>query len=108
MAAPAVLGIYSEAASNNDYITGPIIVTFATIAINEATRPCRWGVFVSGAWLVLAPFVLGHWRSEPMAAGSDIIAGCLAMVFALIRGRIEGKYGGGWRMLWKGNAEQGP
>ena len=101
MAAPTVLQVDSNGASNNNHITGPIIVTFATIAINEATRPCRWIVFVAGLWLVFAPFVIGHWSSEPMGAGSDIASGCVCMVFALVRGKIEGKYAGGWSMLWR-------
>ena len=101
MAAPSILDVASKAAANSDHITGPIIVTFATIAINEATRPCRWVVFISGVWLLLAPFVLGFWSTEPKAAASDIIAGCLCMTFALFRGKITGTYNGGWSMLWK-------
>ena len=108
MSAPVVLDICSEAAANNDYITGPLIVTFAAVALNEATRPLRWVVLLAGVWLLIAPFLLGHWVSEPAAAGSDIIAGCLAMVFPWVRGRIEGGYGGGWSSLWrKGGGEPG-
>ena len=103
MSAPGILGILSERACNNNYIVGPIIVTFATVALNEATRPCRWVVFVAGIWLMVAPFVLGHWVSEPTAAWSDIVAGGLATIFPLFRGKITGSYDGGWTMLWKGS-----
>lgn len=102
MAAPALLQYQSEAAINNAHITGPVIATFSTIAIWEATRPCRWMSFAGGLWMILAPFVLGHWQSEIQAASSDILAGAAVAVVSLFRGKIEGRYGGGWSVLWKG------
>ena len=107
MTSPAVLGTAFERVANHDYITGPIIVTFAAVALSEATRPCRWVVLIAGAWLIFAPFVLGHWTSEPAVARSDILAGCLAMIFPWFGGRVSGRYGGGWSALWRGDQARG-
>ena len=72
MASPAVLD-YADPARANDRIIGPIVASMATIAIWEVTRPLRWVNVVLGAWLLIAPWLLGHlpdarWNS--LAAGS--------------------------------------
>lgn len=101
MAAPAVLDFDSVRAENNDHITGPLIVTFAAIALCEVTRPCRWIAFLCGAWLLMAPFLLGYWASEPPAAISDILSGGVSLVLSLFPGRIKSRFGGGWSALWR-------
>ena len=98
MAAPAVLG-YSNPAATNDHIAGPIAATFAVIACWEATRLLRWVNLAVGCWLVLAPWILGYGPSIPIV--NDMLAGLLLAATAFVKGRIEGRYGGGWSVLWK-------
>lgn len=108
MAAPAILGYNSEAAIHNARITGPLIITFAIIAIAEPTRPCRWMVFLAGLWLMASPFILGHWNQEILPASSDIASGAFAAVFSLFPGRPKNRFDGGWSMLWKGTSPNPP
>ena len=66
MMSPAVLG-YADPARANDRIIGPIVASLATIAMWEVSRPLRWVNVVLGAWLLVAPWLLGHIR--PLVAG---------------------------------------
>ena len=59
MTAPDLLG-YGEPARMNDYIVGPLVVSFAVIAVAETTRSLRWGNVALGMWLVLAPLFLRY------------------------------------------------
>lgn len=97
MAAPAVLR-YGPPASTNDRIVGPIVASLAIIAIWEPTRPLRWINVLLGAWLLLAPWILGYEGSAETM--NSLFAGFLIVGFALIRGRIKERYGGGWSYLW--------
>ena len=98
MVAPGLLG-YGAAASDNGHIVGPVIATFSTIACWEATRVVRKWNFPLGIWLILAPWVLGYELNQAII--SDMLCGLMILAFASIRGQINGKYGGGWRVLWK-------
>ncbi len=96
MAAPAVLG-YGGVAATNDRITGPLVATFAWIAISAVMRPLRWAVLAVGAWVALAPVVLG--LSGP-ARLNGVATGILLVALALVRGRIHDRFGGGWRAVY--------
>lgn len=87
--------------SNHDRIVGPLIALFAIMAITQATRPLRFGVLALGAWLLIAPFVLGYWDSEPLARNNDMIVAVICISVSLVRGKITEQFGGGWRVLWK-------
>jgi hypothetical protein len=96
MAAPAVLG-YGPPGSHSDHIVGPLVVTFACIALWEATRPMRWVCLPLGVWLVAAPWVLGH----PVAGQISSVATGMAIAgLSFLGGRISRQFGGGWSMLW--------
>ena len=99
MAAPAVLG-YGAPAETSDRIAGPLIATFAIVAIWEATRPCRWVCFVAGLWLVAAPFLLGYGLGH-VATPNSIAVGAAVAALATHKGPIEERFDGGWSMLWK-------
>lgn len=101
MAAPAVLG-YGGAAATNDRIVGPLVITFATVAIWEATRQLRRANIVCGAWLLVAPWLLGF---PTVATLNSTLVGAAVMGLALIQGEITGRYGGGWSRLWTTPAE---
>jgi hypothetical protein len=98
MAAPAVLA-YGRPASTNDYIIGPIVSTFACIALWEATRAVRWVNLPLGLWLIAAPLVLGH----PQAgAVNSVLCGIAIAVLSCLGGRAEQRFGGGWAAVWRG------
>ena len=95
MAAPDVLS-YSGPSATSDRIVGPLIVTFAAIAVGESTRPVRWWVAPLGVWLVIAAWAL----SPPSSAFVlELVAGFLAVLLSLVRGPIHERMGGGWRAL---------
>ncbi len=97
MAAPAVLG-YGAPASDNDWIFGPVIATFAIIAWWEATRPvARWNLPL-GLWLLLAPWVLGY--AATAAIVNSMVVGLLVAVPSTRTGQVKKSYGGGWSVLW--------
>lgn len=98
MAAPAVLG-YGGPAATNDRIVGPLAVTFSLIAIWEATRGLRWGNLLLGLWLLAAPWLLDGFA--PRAVLASLAAGALLAAFALVKGRISQRFGGGWAALWR-------
>lgn len=58
MAAPAVLGAAGGAAAS-DHLAGPLVTTFAVVALAEVGRPVRSLNLPLGAWVAAAPWVLG-------------------------------------------------
>ena len=64
----------------------------------------QWGVF-STVWEPFfgggsrAPWALGY--GTPLARVNSDLTGALLIVFALVRGRIKQRYGGGWSSLFK-------
>jgi hypothetical protein len=96
MAAPELLG-HRDPARTNDHIIGPLVFTVACMALFEATRNVRRANTFLGAWLLLAPLVLGYPTApflNSLATGSGVL------LLSLVRGRVKGQYGGGWAVLW--------
>jgi hypothetical protein len=91
MASPALFGSGGMAA-NSDHLVGALIVTFAGIALAEVTRAVRFVNLLAGAWLVVAPWILGgaaagaHWNG--------LLVGLAVMISSLPRGPIRERYGG--------------
>lgn len=103
MVAPALLG-FDAAASDNGHIAGPLIVTFSTIALWEATSAVtKWNLPIA-IWLLAAPWVLGYDMWLPTA--NDMISGALILTLSLQKRTIKKRYGGGWSALW--NKENQP
>jgi hypothetical protein len=96
MAAPAVLD-YAGAARTNDRIVGPIVASLAVIAIWETTRSLRWANLPLGGWLLIAPWVLGY---PADATWNSLVVGALLLALGLVRGPVNGHFGGGWSALW--------
>lgn len=99
MAAPAVFGS-PKFISTNFQIAGPLIISFATIAIWQATRPLRWVNLVLGAWLIVSPLVLGYGSIEAI---NSVVVGVAVALLSLVRGTIDKPFDGGWSMIWKGS-----
>jgi hypothetical protein len=97
MAAPAVLG-YGRPAATVDYIVGPLVATFACIAVWEATRPIRWLNLPLGLLLMTGPWLLGY----PLQAKVNSTAvGLVVAALSCVRGASRHKFDGGWSMLWR-------
>jgi hypothetical protein len=97
MAAPAGIG-YGRPASTSDHIVGPLVATFACIALWEATRALRWTNLPLGLWLVVAALPLGH---PPWGMLNGIVCGTTIAVLSCLGGRTEQRFGGGWASLWR-------
>lgn len=97
MAAPSVLG-YGAPAATIDRIFGPLIATFAIVAITEATRPARHVNLVLGVGLAIASLVAGG-GTTPILTGA--IAGALVAALSRVRGVREHDLAGGWSALWR-------
>lgn len=112
MAAPAVLNYGSDhPAGINDRIIGPLVVTFAVVAMSEVLFPLRRANYALGAWLLIAPWVLGYLGGPVSAIVNSLVVGVLIIVFARIPGKQSHAYAGGWSSLLPGRqlyAEQRP
>lgn len=97
MAAPDILG-YDRPAADNDRIVGPILATFACVAIWEITRSLRWVNLLLGLWLILAPWVLGF---PTDATINSTAVGAVVTALPFVRGRMTHRFGGGWTSLWR-------
>lgn len=113
MVAPAVLG-YSSAledagafrADSIDRVFGPLIITFATVAIWPELRPLRWANTALGALLVLAGAALPAWLPyTATATASQIATGAVVLAVATVRGRVDTRSGGGWRSVWRSDVD---
>ncbi len=104
MAAPAILD-YAGAARINDRIVGPLVVSFAFVAIWGVLRPLRWVNLVLGAWLIVAPWALFYGLVPTI---NSLVVGVLLMLLSTVRGKIKERYGGGWSSLWTGDFDHEP
>jgi hypothetical protein len=96
MAAPDALS-YAGLADDHDRVVGPVIATFACVAIWDATRPLRWVNFVIALWMLLAPWLLGF----PQAATiNTMLCGAAVAALSWVRGKLRHQFDGGWRAVW--------
>jgi hypothetical protein len=98
MISPGLLQ-FEKAASDNNYIVGPLVLTFAITALWEVNRSARYFNIPAGAWLAVSPFILGFQLSA--AVWSAVLTGILLIAFSFAKGNIKRNYGGGWRSLFE-------
>jgi hypothetical protein len=96
-AAPDILQ-YDSPARMHDQIVGPLIITFAMIAMSESTRPVRWINVLLGNWLVIAPVIFDY--SIGQAIHSQALGIGVALT-ALVKGSTVERFNGGWTTLWR-------
>lgn len=101
MVLPGMLG-FDKTASNNNYIVGPLIITFALVATTDAARNVRWFNIPAGFWLMVGPLVLGFATTERLV---NMLLGILIILCSLIRGQVNQRFGGGWRSLLQKDPE---
>lgn len=95
MGAPGVFG-YSGTAADLDHIVGPLAVSVGIMAASQILRGLRWSNVPLG--LVL----LGSLAATPRPAGGSVavgVAGVVLVTTAIVRGRIDVEFGGGWSAL---------
>lgn len=97
MASPAVLG-YEGAprAATLDRIVGPLVASFAAIAITESTRGARHANLVLGIVMVLGAPLAGGGAG---AVVSGVLSGLAVATLSRVEGAREHSLGGGWRAL---------
>ena len=66
-------------------------MTFALVAAAEVARAARLLNLLFGAWLLVAPWVLGGFTAG--ARWNDMAAGVALVALSLPRGRVRGQYG---------------
>src|SRR5687768_1736470 len=92
MAAPAVLA-YGRPAATFDHIVGPLIATFACIALWEATRSVRWANLPLALSLLAAPWLF----DAPIEAKiNSALIGMLVASLSCIEGALRHRFDGGW------------
>lgn len=96
MAAPEVLD-YGDPAASNHHVVGPLIVSFATVALWEATRGVGRLNLLLGMWLVISPWALGD-QGGGLVNGT--VVGVVVALLAVLSRREGGRYGGGWSALF--------
>ena len=89
---------FEKAASDNNYIVGPLVLTFSMIALWELNRSILFLNIALGIWLLVSPFVLEFQSSATTWA--TILSGALLAGLSFIKRKVKGKYGGGWRSLF--------
>lgn len=98
MVAPALIGTFSETASANNRIFGPIVVAIGVIALWEVMRSVRFGNTLIGIWMLIACLVLGY---QDAALISNALSAVIIIALSLVRGEHDPlKFGGGWKALW--------
>ena len=101
MASPGIFG-FSGMVADNDHIVGPVVTTFAIIALWECTRVVRTYNIPLGGWLLLAPWILGY--DDTTAIANDMAVGALLIFFSLVKGKVQQRFGGGWSAIVKSDA----
>jgi short-subunit dehydrogenase len=97
MIAPFYFG-FEDAGADTAYIAGPLVITASLIALWEFNRDCRY--FNLGAGVCLVIFSLVIYPDDLPATYNNVISGVLLVALSLVKGKITGRYGGGWRVLF--------
>jgi len=100
MISPTVLNM-NQSTSDNNYIIGPLAITFSVISLWIINRNAIKANIILGIWLLVALFIL-HF-SETIAFLSNGICAVLLILLSSIKRKTTEKFGGGWRSLFQHN-----
>ena len=84
----------SGAMANSDHVLGALTITVAIIATAEVARPLRLINIAFGAWLVVAPWMLGG--ASTMASVTSVALGLALTGLSLPRGERSKEHYAGW------------
>ena len=87
--------------ADNNYVVGPLVITFAVVALWDINDAVRRANVVPGGWLIASAFIFDSVPSAIMLF--NIITGVLIIILSLIRTKTSGQYGGGWSSLFQEN-----
>jgi len=90
MLTPSVLGS-ARAAAHSEHLVGALIVSTAVIALSDVGRPVRFINILFGAWVLVAPLLLGG--ATTASRWGDGIVAVLVILLSLPRGPIGERYG---------------
>jgi hypothetical protein len=93
MAAPTVLAI-SGANADSSYVVGPLVTTFAVIAMAEVSRTARWLLVPMGLWIAASQWLVTDTPNWLLA-----LTGVLIAALAVPKGKIKESYGGWERYI---------
>lgn len=82
------------AIASSDHLAGALIITRAVSAMAEVVRPLRFLNLLFGLWLIGAPWLLTG--ATAGAIWNDVVAGGLAALLSLPRGRRSAEHCGSW------------
>jgi hypothetical protein len=85
--------------ANNNYVVGPLVITFSVVALWDINDAVRVANVVPGGWLISSAFILDSVPAGMMLF--NIIAGVLIFILSLIPTKTHGQYGGGWSSLFQ-------
>jgi hypothetical protein len=103
MASPGILG-YNGVAADINHIVGPVVASFAIIALSGCTKSVSKCNIPLGLFLVIAPWILQYESGNAIA--NDIFAGLLITGFSFIKRKTNKQYGGGWSVVWPFKTEK--
>lgn len=87
--------------ANNNYVTGPLIITFSIISLWEINRNVIKLNILVGLWLLVALFVLDFTRT--IAFFSNGACAAFIILLSSIKRKSVQNFGGGWRSLFQHN-----
>jgi hypothetical protein len=100
MIAPAAFH-FDKTIADQYHIVGPIVITFAVMSLWEVNHSAHYFNIPAGLWLLIAPFLF-HFQAST-ATWMAVICGLLIVMLSLVKRKVKGQYGGGWRSLFQKN-----
>jgi hypothetical protein len=82
IASPFTLGYRETAMAWNDVGVGLLVATLGVLTLSPRFDLARWGLCVSGMWLLFAPLVF--WTRDAGAYANDTIVGALVIAFSVL------------------------
>lgn len=90
---------YEKNLSDHNYITGPLIITFAITALWEVNRNARWANIPIAVWLIIFTMVNGATH----VIWPNLLSTVTVIIFSAYTRKGKGLYGGGWKSLFQKN-----
>ena len=89
IASPATLGYRDAAMVASDLAAGILIVILGALTLSPRFDLVRWGLCLSGIWLLFAPLVF--WTRDAGAFANDTIVGALVIAFSVLIPMMPGR-----------------
>jgi len=96
MIAPAIFH-FDKSIADQYHIAAPVVITCAIVSLWEVNHSAHYFNIVPGLWFIITPFIF-HFQS-PTARWIAVVSGVLIVLLSLVKRKVKGKYGGGWRSL---------